>query len=214
MVDYTSANLRDVLVVTCTPILALNMHYFWSFGFNQDREKSNVRPTCDLRMYQLDGQRHDPVYGYVFLNQAFIFGCFLPACVATAIAILLARRCVRRTRHPLLASRDALDINRVRRFLLCDQSALDLRRRTGPIMLACYVGCMAIYIVTFALFKILSLTRSISECTLSAIGVVHVIGQQAEVAYYCTPVIVLLITNRQFRYASDPRRLVRWLKHL
>ncbi len=203
MVDYSPSHLRDVIFITCTPILALNMHYFWSFGFNEDRERSNVRPTCDLRMYQLDGQRQHPVYGYVFVNQAFIFGRMLPACVAFAIAVMLARwRCGGWTLS------DVQEIDRLRRFLLCGDSALALRQRTGPLILACYVTCSLVYTVSLVVFKALSLSRAISQCTLGVAALLHVIGQQAELVYFCSPIIVLLATNRQFRQVSDPRRLI------
>lgn len=207
MVTCSLAHCADIAMVTFTPILALNMHYFWSYTFNEHFILSSVRPACGLRMLKLDGQKHEPLYGYFFVNLPFVTSRFLPACVALALAIIWFLRRIKR-RHPSLESLDTVNVNRLRRFLLNDLGALDLRDRTTPFLMVCYLCCAFFYSTTYVLSKALTLAATVSQCTHAVVKLLLVIGRLTDVLFLCCVYVALLVTNSQFRRFSDVRR---WL---
>ena len=197
IMDYTSKDIIDNIVIVTAPVLILNSHCFWTYSTNHGFI-TNFQPNCRLNMYRLDGQKQDAIYGFVFTYHSFVASRLLPVIVALVIAVLQTSSETRRCSKRKMACTSKL--NHVRRFFINERCVLDFRDRSGPLILFFYLLCTTPATALFVLDKVLSFSGApMNQCFLAGFKLVQAIGQQLEFAFYFCFCVAIFASNRCLR---------------
>ena len=205
MIDHTIRDVVDTLVLTAVPILTVNVHCFWTYSTRHHIFDNSIHPVCQLYMYNLDGKKQSSLYGYVFTYQSFVTGRLLPIIAAFIIAVFFfahqaKHRPCRTHVNEHEEKIDESDVAPVRRFLLSERCALELRDRCGPAMLLAYLLCTLPYAVAFVMDKVLSVSHArLDYCFVAWLKVLQIIGQQLEIFYIFIVGLILILASSSFR---------------
>ena len=189
MLNYNRGNVIDGLVILFTAALAVNLHYFWSHSVEKNEEAGML--LCILEVKPPYGPR----FYAVLSNLPFALASLGPLCTAVVVAIISAVQ----TRRSALSQNTLASLEKVNKYLLHSDTALNLTNVYVPIITYCYIGFTLPYVFVYILNKILLHSASVDTCVAEILVVIDVFSQQLKVIYFACPTIVLLATNQTYR---------------